>query len=87
MINALKGSLLAVVAFGLFNACSSSRKAAGSEPGTKGLKDYYKDYFPVGVAVAPRMLHGEDSALIVSQFNSLTAENAMKMGPLHPREN
>lgn len=41
----------------------------------------------MGVAVAPRMLHGDDSALIVNQFNSLTAENAMKMGPIHPREN
>ena len=41
----------------------------------------------MGVAVAPRMLHGEDSALIVDHFNSLTAENAMKMGPIHPREN
>lgn len=68
--------------------CSGSKKTAQSASGSvKGLKDYYKDYFPMGVAVAPRMLHGEDSALIVDQFNSLTAENAMKMGPLHPREN
>lgn len=68
--------------------CSGSAKLSQSSSNTaKGLKDYYKDYFPMGVAVAPRMLHGEDSALIVAQFNSLTAENAMKMGPLHPREN
>lgn len=68
--------------------CSGSRKTTQSKPNSvKGLNDYYKDYFPVGVAVAPRMLHGADSALIVNQFNSLTAENAMKMGPIHPREN
>lgn len=54
----------------------------------KGLKDYYKNYFPIGVAVGPRNL--TDSAqrqLILTQFNSLTPENAMKMKPIHPQEN
>ena len=55
---------------------------------TKGLKDYYKDYFPMGVAVNPAMMDTPaDTALILAQFNSLTAENAMKMGPIHPEEN
>jgi endo-1,4-beta-xylanase len=53
----------------------------------KGLKDYYKDYFPVGVAVSMASLHGPDSALIVKEFNSVTPENDMKMGPIHPSEN
>ena len=52
-----------------------------------GLKVYYKDYFPIGVAVSPRALKTDESALIISQFNSMTAENAMKMGPIHPKEN
>lgn len=55
-------------------------------PSLKGLKDYYKDYFPVGVAVSPDSLLGQDHLLILEQFNSLTAENAMKMGPIHPEE-
>ncbi|MFL5771858.1 MAG: endo-1,4-beta-xylanase [Flavisolibacter sp.] len=68
--------------------CSSSGQTSRSKSNTvKGLKDYYKDYFLIGAAVTPRSLHGEDSALIVHHFNSLTAENAMKMGPIHPREN
>lgn len=53
----------------------------------KGLKDYYKDYFPVGVAVSTASLHGPDSALIIKEFNSITPENDMKMGPIHPSEN
>ena len=53
----------------------------------QGLKDYYKDYFPIGVAVSPRALKTDESSLIIQQFNSLTPENAMKMGPIHPREN
>ncbi len=55
---------------------------------TKGLKDFYKGYFPVGVAVSPRMMEpGPESALILQHFNSVTPENAMKMGPIHPEEN
>jgi len=52
----------------------------------KGLKDYYSPYFPVGVAVSPRALKTDEAKLILDQFNSLTPENAMKMGPIHPRE-
>ncbi|WP_183575099.1 endo-1,4-beta-xylanase [Mucilaginibacter sp. X5P1] len=55
---------------------------------TVGLKDYYKDYFPIGVAVSAQDLQNPDEAkLIVQQFNSITPENAMKMGPIHPEEN
>lgn len=54
---------------------------------TKGLKDYYKNYFPIGVAVTPEQVKDTvQSRMILQQFNSLTAENAMKMGPLHPEE-
>lgn len=53
-----------------------------------GLKDYYSKYFPIGVAVSARDLKNpQEVALILSQFNSLTPENAMKMGPIHPEEN
>ncbi|MGZ8558170.1 MAG: endo-1,4-beta-xylanase [Chitinophagaceae bacterium] len=62
----------------------SSHSIAGVN---KGLKDYYKDYFPIGVAVSPRALKTDEAQLILQQFNSMTPENAMKMGPVHPREN
>jgi endo-1,4-beta-xylanase len=53
----------------------------------KGLKDYYKGYFDVGVAVNPRELKNpEEAKLITQQFNSITAENAMKMVSLQPQE-
>ncbi|CAG5001145.1 Endo-1,4-beta-xylanase B [Dyadobacter sp. CECT 9275] len=50
----------------------------------KTLKSAYRDFFPVGVAVAPRNLTGPEAELIIAQFSSLTPENAMKMGPIHP---
>jgi endo-1,4-beta-xylanase len=63
-----------------------TQKGTSSSDETKGLKDYYKEYFMMGAAVTPGSLVGEDSALIIREFNSLTAENAMKMGPIHPKE-
>src|SRR3569833_3026827 len=63
---------------------SSAAADAGSD---KGLKDYYKNYFPIGAAISMASLHGPDSALIVKEFYSVTPENDMKMGPIHPSEN
>jgi len=55
---------------------------------SKGLTDYYANYFPIGVAVSPEALRQEkEASLILKQFNSITPENAMKMGPVHPKEN
>jgi endo-1,4-beta-xylanase len=53
----------------------------------KGLKDYYANYFPIGVAVYPGALKNEEGTFIAKNFASLTAENAMKSGPIHPKEN
>lgn len=53
----------------------------------KGLKDYYQQYFAIGVAVTPRDLTAPNRDLVLQQFNSITSENAMKMGPIHPLEN
>src|SRR5690349_4375007 len=77
-------SLLCTV---ILAACSSSRHSGSQTKSfNKGLKEYYADYFPIGVAVSARALKTDEAALIVKHFNSLTAENAMKMGPIHPRE-
>src|SRR5690348_114440 len=82
-------TLLIVASVALtFTYCSGGGKLSqSSSNAAKGLKDYYKDYFLMGVAITPRNLTGPDSALIVDHFNSVTAENAMKMGPIHPKEN
>jgi endo-1,4-beta-xylanase len=64
--------------------CARAQKSTASK---KGLKDYYRNYFPIGVAVSVNTLSGDQGTLLLSQFNSLTPENAMKMGPIHPEEN
>ncbi len=66
-------------------------KSADDIPKTensKGLKDFYKNYFTMGVAVSEQSIKNEkEVALILKQFTSITPENAMKMGPIHPQEN
>ena len=69
----------------LLASCNSIGQTQQSE--SKGLKDIYKDYFDIGVAVSPRALQTDEGGLVKQQFNSLTAENAMKSGPIHPVEN
>ena len=60
--------------------------AQQSSTRNRGVKDYYKDYFSVGVAVSPRALRTDEATLVRNEFNSITPENAMKMGPIHPLE-
>nr|ARI46383.1 xylanase CM7 [uncultured organism] len=51
-----------------------------------GYRDTYKDYFTVGVAVNMRNITTDEQvALIKRNFNSITAENDMKPGSVHPR--
>ena len=53
----------------------------------QGLKEAYRDYFMVGVAVNPNNVKQPgQKELIVREFNSITAENVMKPGEIHPAE-
>lgn len=52
-----------------------------------GLKDAYKDYFTIGVAVnKTNVSDPAQMEIIKKQFNSVTAENAWKPGEIHPAE-
>ena len=53
----------------------------------QGLKDAYRDYFTIGVAVNKRnVAQPEHQALIRQEFNSITAENDMKPVSVHPAD-
>lgn len=80
------GSTLALMQYVLpkKDAAKPDAKALAAE---KGLKDYYRNYFTVGVAVNMAAIQGAEADLIKKEFNSITAENDMKMGPIHPQEN
>jgi GH35 family endo-1,4-beta-xylanase len=54
-----------------------------------GLKNVFKDKFFIGAALNTGQFTGKDTAsirIIKQHFNSITAENCMKSGPIHPQE-
>ena len=69
-----------------FGGCKTGQSLSSNQTDTRGLKDFYKNYFPIGVAVGKRNLSGAESALIKKHFNSITAENDMKMESMQPIE-
>jgi endo-1,4-beta-xylanase len=51
------------------------------------LKDAYKDCFRVGAALNPAEFtesDARDTAIIKAQFNTISPENVLKWGPVHP---
>ncbi|MFT3750821.1 MAG: endo-1,4-beta-xylanase [Agriterribacter sp.] len=59
-----------------------------AQPGSKTLKDVYKNAFLVGTAVTPAITSGKDNAtqdIVVKHFNSITVENVMKAGLINPQ--
>lgn len=51
------------------------------------LADAFRGRLKIGAAVEPTQLSEADGALLVRQFNSVVAENAMKPADIHPSEN
>lgn len=52
------------------------------------FKEAYEDAFMIGSAVNPATVSGADTAahrIVVEQFNTITAENEMKAGPINPQ--
>lgn len=52
------------------------------------LKDAYKKAFLIGVAINPAIVSGSDKAsqdIVLTHFNSITVENAMKASVINPR--
>lgn len=88
----LKNFVLVLVIGATMCSCKDGKQTNTKETAENqqqdGLKDFYKDYFPIGVAVSPRALKDSEQAeLIKTQFKSMTPENVMKMGPIHPEQN
>lgn len=81
-------NLILAVCSILAMSCNNAKDAHSQTDDTaKGLKEHYESYFPIGVAVSPRALKTDEASFVIKHFSSITAENAMKMGPLHPKEN
>ncbi len=77
-------SLARASIIGLFVLCLSTSQTF-AQP---SLKEAFVEHFKIGTAFGTSQIHGEEPeslALIARHFNTITPENAMKWGSLHPR--
>ena len=78
---AMKKSLLLLGGVLLFGSCQVLQQ--------EGLKDRFKADFYVGTAVNLGQVTGKEAgadSLLNLHFSSITAENGLKWGPVHPKE-
>jgi len=53
---------------------------------SKGLKDYYKDYFPIGLGIDSKDVEGKEAGFLKKNFSLLSTAIAMKFRFIHPHE-
>ncbi|MBR2114866.1 MAG: endo-1,4-beta-xylanase [Prevotella sp.] len=86
MKQTFKTALALVLSMTCMGSWAQFGAPADPNPSVK-LKDAYKDYFMIGVALNQRNVSTPDQInLVKAEFNSITAENDMKPGELHPKE-
>lgn len=78
--------VFSVVMYGCTSAQNLTNNSANNTA-TESLYYAYKEYFPIGTAIAIEDLNdAEKTKHIANQFNSITPENQMKPRYLHPKE-
>ena len=77
-------ALLGLIIMGV--SCTYITEIAEERP-LPSLKEVFKDYFPIGVAIeTPMISTPKFRDLLLKQFNSVTAEIQMKMNRFHPSD-
>ena len=84
----MKKTIFTLALLAISSTCTWAQWGQPADPNAAlGMKDTYKDYFTIGVAVNKYNIQiPEQVALIKKEFNSITAENDMKVGEMHPAE-
>ena len=86
MKQTIKTALALVLSMYCMGSWAQFGAPADPNPSVK-LKDAYKNYFMIGVALNQRNVSTPDQInLVKAEFNSVTAENDMKPGEIHPKE-
>ena len=77
--------ILLLLSVNTFFSCTGGVNNLSADT-TTSLCRNYKDLFKIGTALSTRVLNDSLSVeLAKKHFNAITAENAMKWGPIHPR--
>jgi endo-1,4-beta-xylanase len=83
--------LVAFLLISMLSACHQSAETPEIQaPSAASLKSTFQDDFLVGAALGRSHLRGEDTTgmdLVAREFNSITPENNMKWGEIHPEPN
>jgi endo-1,4-beta-xylanase len=72
----------------LLTICLPGLEMLAQAPAPATLKDAFRGAFVVGAAINSDQIVGRDArgdAILLRQFNSITPENVMKWGQIHPR--
>jgi len=83
--------ILQVALFLVFIGCNTKKDINSDVPNalidtSKGLKDYYKDYFPIGLGVDTKDLSWNNFTFLKKNFSLLSTSIAMKFRFIHPYE-
>jgi endo-1,4-beta-xylanase len=81
----LLATILYVITFLFFGACTSSEE---SQENSASLKESFSNAFLIGSALNEAIASGKDDAsqaIVKREFNTVTAENVMKAGPINPQ--
>lgn len=82
-------TMLIIAAMCLLTACGKSEKSVNESEALLSLKEAFKDDFYIGTALNYDQVYGKEEAamtLVKAQFNSISPENMLKMGPVHPKQ-
>lgn len=86
-----KSKWLVLMAVCFLTACTKKPETqTDASASSATLKEAFEDDFLVGAALNYDQVYGrEDSALalVKTQFNTISPENMLKMGPIHPQQN
>jgi endo-1,4-beta-xylanase len=93
-INLLSFLLLVFLIFGILSCGTSSSTGSNTPAGARiqtnheefPLKEIYKDYFLIGNIINNTYMTGLHFDILLTHFNTVTAENAMKPDHLAPRQ-
>lgn len=81
----MKKTMLCLGSIFLIGACTQPVSDSAPSP---TFQEAYEDAFMVGCAINGFLISDRDTAsrnLITTHFNTITPDNAMKAGPIHPR--
>ncbi len=88
MKNLIPHTITGIVLSVAMSACNTTAQENSASVAEKTLQEVYEDKFHVGAALNYQQANGQDEkaiALVKEHFNTITPENLLKWGNVHPK--